>query len=247
MARYAHDVIIPTENSNLSKKNQVAEMFNNISPRYDFLNRFLSAGIDVGWRKKAIKELKLNRPKVILDVATGTADVALLTEKILKPNKIIGIDISVGMLNLGKEKVIKQKKDRIIDLQIGDSESLNFEDNFFDAVTVAFGVRNFENLEKGLEEIYRVLKPTGKLVVLEFSKPQKKGIKGFYHFYMNKIMPYFGSIFSGNKEAYLYLNNSVQAFPEGQEFIKILHETGFTQTYLKTLSLGVCTIYCGRK
>ena len=247
MARYAHDVIIPTENSSLSKKNQVAEMFNNISHRYDFLNRFLSAGIDVGWRKKAIKELKLNRPKVILDVATGTADVALLTEKILKPNKIIGIDISEGMLNLGKEKVIKQKKERIIDLQIGDSENLQFEDNFFDAVTVAFGVRNFENLEKGLKEIFRVLKPTGKLVVLEFSKPNKKGIKGFYHFYMNKIMPQFGSIFSGNKEAYLYLNNSVQAFPEGQEFIKILHEAGFTQTYLKTLSLGVCTIYCGRK
>ena len=123
------------------------------------------------------------------------------------------------MLNLGKEKVIKQKKDRIIDLQIGDSESLNFEDNFFDAVTVAFGVRNFENLEKGLEEIYRVLKPTGKLVVLEFSKPQKKGIKGFYHFYMNKIMPYFGSIFSGNKEAYLYLNNSVQAFPDRKSVV----------------------------
>ncbi len=247
MARYAHDVIIPTENSSLSKKNQVAEMFNNISHRYDFLNRFLSAGIDLWWRKKAIKELKLNRPKVILDVATGTADVALLTEKILKPNKIIGIDISEGMLNLGKEKVIKQKKERIIDLQIGDSENLQFDDNFFDAVTVAFGVRNFENLEKGLKEIFRVLKPTGKLVVLEFSKPNKKGIKGFYHFYMNKIMPQFGSIFSGNKEAYLYLNNSVQAFPEGQEFIKILNETGFTQTYLKTLSLGVCTIYCGRK
>ena len=247
MAKYAHDVIIPTENSSLSKKNQVAEMFNNISHRYDFLNRFLSAGIDVGWRKKAIKELKLNRPKVILDVATGTADVALLTEKILKPNKIVGIDISEGMLNIGKEKVIKQKKERIIDLQLGDCENLKFDDNFFDAVTVAFGVRNFENLEKGLKEIFRVLKPTGKLVVLEFSKPQKKGIKGFYHFYMNKIMPQFGSIFSGNKQAYLYLNNSVQAFPEGQQFIKILHEAGFTQTYLKTLSLGVCTIYCGRK
>ena len=247
MAQYAHDLIIPSNDSELSKKSQVAEMFNSIAHRYDFLNRFLSAGIDVSWRKKAIKELKEHRPKVMLDVATGTADVALLTEKILKPNKIIGIDISEGMLKLGKEKILKQKKERIIQLQLGDCESLNFDDNFFDAVTVAFGVRNFENLNKGLKEIFRVLKPTGKIIVLEFSKPNKKSIKGFYHFYMNKIMPKFGSILSGNKQAYLYLNESVQAFPEGQQFLKILNETGFTQTYLKTLSLGVCTIYCGRK
>ena len=247
MANYAHDLIIPTENTSVSKKNQVAEMFNSIANRYDFLNRFLSAGIDVGWRKKAIKELVANKPKVILDVATGTADVALLTEKILNPNKIIGVDISEGMLSLGREKIIKKNKQTTIDLQSGDCENLQFEDNFFDAVTVAFGVRNFENLEKGLKEINRVLKPRGKVVILEFSKPKKKGIKGFYHFYMNKIMPQFGSIFSGNKQAYLYLNNSVQAFPEGKEFLNILNETGFTQTYLKTLSLGVCTIYCGLK
>ena len=247
MAKYAHDLVMPNEASNESKKNQVAEMFNNIAHRYDFLNRFMSAGIDIGWRKKAINEISSVRPKVILDVATGTADVALLTNKMLQPNKIIGIDISEGMLNLGREKIAKLNLQRIIDLQLGDSEAIDFEDNYFDAVTVAFGVRNFENLEKGLKEILRVLKPRGKFVVLECSRPTKKGFKGFYHFYMNKIMPRFGSIFSGNKEAYLYLNNSVQAFPEGQQFLNIMNEAGFTQTYLKTLSLGVCTIYCGSK
>lgn len=247
MAKYAHDLVMPDVASDLSKKAQVAEMFNNIAHRYDFLNRFMSVGIDVGWRKKAIKELADLRPKVILDVATGTADVAVLTNKILRPNKIIGIDISEGMLNLGREKIEKLNLQRTIELQLGDSENLAFEDNYFDAVTVAFGVRNFENLEKGLKEILRVLKPRGKFVVLECSKPQKKGIKGFYHFYMNKIMPNFGSILSGNKQAYLYLNNSVQAFPEGQQFLNIMNEAGFTQTYLQTLSLGVCTIYCGSK
>jgi demethylmenaquinone methyltransferase/2-methoxy-6-polyprenyl-1,4-benzoquinol methylase len=247
MAKYAHDAVLPNVASKLSKKNQVAEMFNNIAHRYDFLNRFMSAGIDVSWRKKAIYQLVELRPKVILDVATGTADVALLTNKILHPNKIIGIDISEGMLNLGREKIAKLNLQRTIDLQLGDCEDLPFDDNYFDAVTVAFGVRNFENLEKGLKEVLRVLKPRGRFVVLECSRPTKKGITGFYHFYMNKIMPNFGSIFSGNKQAYLYLNNSVQAFPEGHQFLNIMNEAGFTQTYLKTLSLGVCTIYCGSK
>ncbi len=247
MAKYAHELVLPNEASDVTKKNQIAAMFNNIAHRYDFLNRFMSAGIDMRWRKKAIKELEDLRPKIMLDVATGTADVALLTNKILNPNRIIGIDISEGMLQLGREKIAKLKLQNKIELQLGDCEALAFEDNCFDAVTVAFGVRNFENLEKGLKEVFRVLKPRGRFVVLECSKPQKKGVKGFYHFYMNKIMPKFGSIFSGNKEAYLYLNNSVQAFPEGQQFLKIMHEAGFTQTYLKTLSLGVCTIYCGSK
>lgn len=247
MAKYAHDLVMPDVASDLSKKTQVAQMFNNIAHRYDFLNRFMSAGIDVGWRKKAIKELVSLRPKMVLDVATGTADVALLANKILHPNKIIGIDISEGMLSLGREKIEKLNLQRTIELQLGDSENLAFEDNYFDAITVAFGVRNFENLEKGLKEILRVLKPRGKFVVLECSKPQKQGIKGFYNFYMNKIMPNFGSILSGNKQAYLYLNNSVQAFPEGQQFLNIMNEAGFTQTYLQTLSLGVCTIYCGSK
>ena len=247
MAKYAHDLVMPNVASDESKKNQVATMFNTIAHKYDFLNRFMSGGIDVAWRKKAILELQNLKPKIVLDVATGTADVALLTHKLLQPTKIFGIDISEGMLNLGKEKIAKLSLQNTINLQLGDCESLQFADNYFDAVTVAFGVRNFENLEKGLKEILRVLKPNGKLSILEASKPQQKSIRKLYNFYMVKIMPKFGGMLSGNKQAYLYLNNSVQAFPEGHQFLNILNETGFTQTYLKTLSLGVCTIYCGSK
>lgn len=197
MAKYAHDLVVPNTASNASKKMQVAEMFNNIAHRYDFLNRFMSGGIDVGWRKKTIQQLTTLQPQLVLDVATGTADVALLTHKLLHPKKIIGIDISEGMLALGKQKIAKQQLQNQIELQLGDSEALNFADNYFDAATVAYGVRNFENLEKGLKEVLRVLKPGGKLVVLECSKPTKQGIKGLYRFYMNKIMPGFGSMLSG--------------------------------------------------
>lgn len=159
MAKYAHDLVVPNTASNASKKMQVAEMFNNIAHRYDFLNRFMSGGIDVGWRKKTIQQLTTLQPQLVLDVATGTADVALLTHKLLHPKKIIGIDISEGMLALGKQKIAKQQLQNQIELQLGDSEALNFADNYFDAATVAYGVRNFENLEKGLKEVLRVLKP----------------------------------------------------------------------------------------
>jgi demethylmenaquinone methyltransferase/2-methoxy-6-polyprenyl-1,4-benzoquinol methylase len=222
-------------------------MFNSIAFRYDFLNRFLSAGIDIRWRKKAIKQLKALQPQTILDVATGTADVALLTHELLQPNKIIGIDISEGMLDFGRKKIAKAGLQNSIELFTGDSEKINFADNSFDAITVAFGVRNFENLENGLKEMYRVLKPGGKAVVLEFSKPKQTAFKGFYKLYMNTIAPGFGKMFAKNKDAYQYLNGSIQAFPEGQQFLNIMHEAGFTQTYLKTLSLGICTIYCGSK
>jgi demethylmenaquinone methyltransferase / 2-methoxy-6-polyprenyl-1,4-benzoquinol methylase len=247
MVKYAHDLVLPNAASNVSKKNQVAAMFNNIAHNYDFLNRFMSGGIDISWRKKTILQLKNIQPKIVLDVATGTADIALLTHKMLQPTKIMGIDISEGMLQLGNQKIAKLNLQNTIELQLGDAENLPFEDNYFDAVTVAYGVRNFENLEKGLKEILRVLKPNGKLAVLECSKPNNKGIKGLYNFYMVKVMPKLGGFLSGNKQAYLYLNNSVQAFPEGQHFLNILNQTGFTQTYLKPLSLGVCTIYCGSK
>ncbi len=247
MAKYLHDTVLPNIASTESKKKQVAAMFNNIAHKYDFLNRFMSGGTDLKWRKKTINELINIKPTMLLDVATGTADVAILANEILHPNKIIGIDISEGMLNLGKEKVAKLNLNNKIDLQIGDSENLNFPDNYFDAVTVAYGVRNFENLEKGLKEILRVLKPNGKLAILEATKPQNKFFRMLCKFYTLKIIPKFGGILSGNKQAYLYLNNSVQAFPEGQQFLNILIDTGFTQTYLKTLSLGVCTIYCGSK
>jgi demethylmenaquinone methyltransferase/2-methoxy-6-polyprenyl-1,4-benzoquinol methylase len=247
MTKFAHDNIVPKSESNLSKKQQVAEMFNDIAFRYDFLNRFLSVGIDVQWRKKAIQQLADLKPQYVLDVATGTADVALLTHKILKPKKIIGIDISEGMLDFGRKKIAEQGLQQTIELQTGDSENIGFENNTFDAITVAFGVRNFQDLEKGLKEMLRVLKPGGKLVILEFSKPKQTAFKGVYKLYMNTIAPGFGKMFAKNKEAYQYLNGSIQAFPEGQSLLNIMHEAGFTQTYLKTLTLGICTIYCGSK
>jgi demethylmenaquinone methyltransferase / 2-methoxy-6-polyprenyl-1,4-benzoquinol methylase len=247
MEKYAHDGVVPQKDSSLSKKEQVADMFDNIAFKYDFLNRFLSAGIDITWRKKAIKQLTNLQPQKVLDVATGTADVALMTYDILKPTNIIGIDISEGMLDLGRQKIAAKGLQNIIQLYKGDSENIGYHDNSFDAITVAFGVRNFQNLLKGLQEMRRVLQPGGKLVILEFSRPKNIVFKQFYNLYMNVIAPSFGKLFAKNKDAYQYLNDSVQAFPEGQTFLTIMHEAGFTQTYLKSLSLGICTIYCGVK
>jgi len=247
MAKYAHDTIVPFKESDQSKKQQVAAMFDKIAFRYDFLNRFLSAGIDVSWRKKAIKQLKALQPKLILDVATGTGDVAILAQKILRPAKITGIDISEGMLEIGRNKIAKLSLQNEIELLKGDSETLSFADNTFDAITVAFGVRNFQNLEKGLSEMLRVLKPGGKLVVLEFSRPKQFVFKALYNLYMNKIAPGFGQFFAKNKDAYQYLNDSVQKFPEGEQFISILQNAGYTATYYKPLTFGICSIYCGSK
>ncbi len=247
MAKFAHDEIMPFRQSDLDKKEQVAQMFNSIAFRYDFLNRFLSVGIDKGWRKKAINQLKDLNPKLILDVATGTGDVAIMTYHQLNPEKIIGIDISEGMLEFGNKKLANLQLNKVIELQKGDSETIQFEGNHFDAVTVAFGVRNFQHLEKGLAEMQRVLKSGGKLVVLEFSKPTFAPVRAFYKFYMNVIGPSISKLFGSNKAAYQYLNDSVQAFPEGQTFLNLMNEAGFTQTYLIKLSLGICTIYCGSK
>lgn len=247
MAKFAHDEVVPYQNSGLNKKQQVADMFNSIAYRYDFMNRFLTAGIDIGWRKKAIRQLTALAPKKILDVATGTGDVAIMTHRMLQPEKIIGIDISEGMLELGRKKLETLQLTGKIELKTGDSEGIGFEDNTFDAVTVAFGVRNFQHLEKGMKEMHRVLRPGGKLVVLEFSKSKNKTFAALCNFYMNIITPAIGKLFAKNKDAYQYLNDSVQAFPEGQTFLTIMNEAGFTQTYLKTLSFGICTIYCGSK
>ncbi|MEO8109659.1 MAG: bifunctional demethylmenaquinone methyltransferase/2-methoxy-6-polyprenyl-1,4-benzoquinol methylase UbiE [Ginsengibacter sp.] len=247
MNTYSHDAVVPFLNSPESKKKQVENMFNNIAFRYDFLNRFLSAGIDKGWRKKAIRQLVSLQPKTILDVATGTGDFAITSYNILKPEKITGIDISDGMLDIGRKKVEKLKLEKKIELLNGDSEAIFYSDNSFDAVTVAFGVRNFENLEKGLSEIYRVLKPGGKLIVLECSRPSLPIIKNFYNFYLNYVTPKVGKLISKNKDAYQYLNNSVQQFPEKKTFTHILNQLGYRHAFYKTLTLGICTIYCGEK
>jgi len=247
MSEYAHDTIVPYKDSGLSKKKQVAGMFNDIAFRYDFLNRFLSAGIDVRWRKKAIHQLAGIKPERILDVATGTADVAIMASGILKPDKIIGIDISDGMLDIGRQKIRKLDLQDTIELLNGDCETINFDDDSFEAVTVAFGVRNFENLEKGLSEIRRVLKPGGKLVILEFSKPKMPVVKSMYNLYMKYICPTVGKLFSKNRSAYRYLDESISKFPEGENFTSILDNLGYRNTYSKTLSLGICSIYCGEK
>ncbi len=247
MGNFAHDTIVPDQTSNLPKKEQVALMFDQIAPKYDFLNRFLSAGIDISWRKKALNLLKKKNPEIILDVATGTADLAIMASKILAPKKIIGIDISEGMLSFGRQKIATQNLSSIIELQSGDSEAIHFPDESFDAVTVSFGVRNFQNLEKGIGEIFRVLKKNGTLVVLEFSKPKLPLIKQVYSLYMNVVTPGMGGLFSKNKNAYQYLNDSVQKFPEGKAFISVLENAGFQKTNIKPLSLGICTIYTGEK
>ncbi|MEP6928160.1 MAG: bifunctional demethylmenaquinone methyltransferase/2-methoxy-6-polyprenyl-1,4-benzoquinol methylase UbiE [Ginsengibacter sp.] len=247
MNTYSHDTVVPFRHSTESKKKQVENMFDKIAFRYDFLNRFLSAGIDVRWRKKAIGELISLHPKNILDVATGTGDFAITSYKLLKPEKITGIDISEGMLEVGQKKIMRLGLQNNIQLLNGDSEAIFYKDDTFDAVTVAFGVRNFENLEKGLSEIYRVLKPGGKLVVLEFSKPSLPVIRNLYNFYMKFVTPKIGKIISKNNDAYQYLNNSVQQFPEKESFIHILNNLGYRHSFYKTLSLGICTIYCGEK
>jgi demethylmenaquinone methyltransferase/2-methoxy-6-polyprenyl-1,4-benzoquinol methylase len=247
MPKYAHEKVLPYEGSGESKKQQVARMFDEISGKYDFLNRFLSAGIDVTWRKKMLKTLKPLQPKIMLDVATGTGDVAIMAEALLKPEKIIGIDISDGMLELGREKLRTRQLTDVITLQNGDSEAIDFPDNSFDAVTVAFGVRNFENLEKGLQEILRVLKPGGMLCVLEFSKPTLPGIEQLYNLYLGILAPEIAKLVSKNKDAYKYLNNSVRAFPEGKAFTAIMNLSGYKETTCRKLSLGICSLYTGRK
>ncbi|HKK78673.1 MAG TPA: bifunctional demethylmenaquinone methyltransferase/2-methoxy-6-polyprenyl-1,4-benzoquinol methylase UbiE [Phaeodactylibacter sp.] len=230
-----------------SKKEQVSRMFDGIAPYYDFLNRLLSLGIDTVWRKRAIDQLKGAAPKHILDVATGTADVALEMARRLQPERIIGLDIAPQMLDVGREKVRKKGLERIIELQVGDSENLPFANNTFDALTVAFGVRNFEHLEKGLQEMYRVLKPGGKLVVLEFSKPRIFPFKQLYDFYFRNILPAVGRFTSKDPRAYRYLYESVQAFPDREQFTNILSKTGYKSNQCIPLTLGICSIYTGVK
>ena len=230
-----------------SKKSQVSNMFDNIAPWYDFLNHFLSLGIDITWRKKAIAALRDLSPKKILDVATGTADLAIEAERQLSPDQVIGIDIANEMLEVGRQKLKKRQLSGKIELFLGDSENLAFPDNTFDAVTVAFGVRNFENMEKGLLEMCRVLRSGGRVAILEFSRPTLFPFKQLYNFYFRNLLPLIGKFTSKDPKAYRYLYESVQAFPDGKDFVNVLEKSGFRNARFKSLTLGVCTLYLAEK
>ena len=229
-----------------SKKAQVAEMFNNIAHRYDFLNHFLSVGIDKLWRKKVVKLLSEKQPKQILDIATGTGDLAIALAR-LKPQSIVGADISEGMLKVAEQKIVRKKLSDIISVELGDSENLRFESESFEAVTAAFGVRNFENLDAGLTEMYRVLKPQGQLAILEFSKPRMFPFKQLYQFYFKTLLPLWGRMISKDNSAYTYLPESIKAFPDGADFIKRLESVGFNFRKEYRLTFGVATIYFAQK
>ena len=233
-------------NSDKSKKEEVEQMFDNISDKYDFLNHFLSLGIDKIWRKKAVKELREVSPSKILDIATGTGDFAIANMK-LQPEEIVGIDISNGMLEVGRKKMRKKKLDHIITMKQADSENLPFDDDYFDGLTVGFGVRNFENLEKGLSEMLRVLRPGGKAVILEFSKPKKFPIKQSFTFYSKYVIPILGKSISKDEKAYAYLPESVEAFPEGKQFENILIKLDYKNVKSSLVSGGIATIYTGIK
>ena len=238
--------IKPYKDSDLGKKEQVATMFNNISKNYDGLNRVISFGIDVSWRKKVVKIISKNNPQQILDIATGTGDLALMMSN-LNPTKIIGLDISEGMLEVGKQKISNANLSDKIEMVVGDSENMPFKDNTFDAITVSFGVRNFANLDKGLTEIRRVLKPNGTFVILETSNPTKFPFKQGYKFYTSFILPIIGKIFSKDKVAYSYLSESANYFPFGKKFDNILKKNGFINTEYKPVTFGVATIYSATK
>lgn len=237
---------LPNKNSEQSKKNQVEEMFDSISPRYDLLNHLLSANIDKLWRRNTINKLKLFKPNLILDIATGTADFAVAATKI-KGTKLVGVDISEGMLKVGRKKIEKKKLTESIELIKADSEDLPFANDKFDAAIVGFGVRNFENLKKGLTEIKRVLKPGAVFYILEFSKPAKSPYKQIYQFYFTRILPLVGRIVSKNSNAYTYLPESVKEFPDGEKFLTILADVGFVNNKSFLQTFGIATIYEAHK
>ncbi len=238
--------VTPYQDSDLGKKEQVTQMFDKISENYDGLNRVISFGIDIKWRKRVVAILKNKKPEILLDIATGTGDLAINLVQ-TGAMKIIGLDISPGMLKVGKKKVLDKHMEKTIEMIEGDSENLPFEDNTFDAVTVAFGVRNFETLEKGLFEIHRVLKPKGTFVVLETSVPTKTPFKQGYHFYTKNILPRIGKLFSKDDSAYAYLSESASVFPHGENFNNILRKIGFIDVVNKPQTFGVASIYVATK
>jgi demethylmenaquinone methyltransferase/2-methoxy-6-polyprenyl-1,4-benzoquinol methylase len=238
----SHDPIKPYGNQNATKKEEVATMFNNISGNYDQLNRMISFGADVKWRKKVLKLVTEAKPESVLDIATGTGDLAILFAQ-TQAKRIVGLDISIGMLAIGKEKIKKLKLDERIEMMVGDSENLPFQDATFDVVTVSFGIRNFENLKKGLSEILRVLSPNGKLIVLETSVPDQFPFKQGYYIHSRIVLPAIGKLFSKDKRAYTYLSESANAFPYGERLCEIFKEVGFTKAIYEKQTFGVATIY----
>lgn len=232
--------------TNRGKKEKVRTMFNDIAPKYDLLNHVLSMGIDIQWRKKVRRLLATINPKKILDIATGTGDLAIELSK-LKPDEIIGADIAVDMLKIGEEKIKAKKLNNIIKMEPGDSEDLRFDENYFDAVTVAFGVRNYENLLKGLTEMNRVMRPGGLVAILEFSKPHNFPFRNIYNFYFKNILPSIGRMVSKNDEAYTYLPDSVQKFPENKEFMNVMEKAGYKNIKQQRLTFGIATLYSGTK
>ena len=238
--------VVPYKDSTLPKKAQVERMFDRIAYRYDLLNHLLSLNIDKLWRRRAVKLLQSRNPKIILDVATGTADFAVAAAK-LSPEKIFGVDLSEKMLESGRKKIEKKGLNALIELKKGDAEHLPFEENFFDAVTTGFGVRNFENLKKGLDEIFRILRPGGTFIVLEFSRPKNPVFRKLYFFYFTKVLPWLGKVVSKDKSAYTYLPESVREFPDGEEFGAILGSVGFVKCRWSPQTLGIATIYEAQK
>lgn len=222
-------------------------MFDTIAPSYDSLNRMMTFGLDKRWRRIAMKCLTKYHPELILDVATGTGDLPLLMEKMLSPKKITGIDLSEGMLNIARKKINEHNLNHTIEFFREDCLSLSFPDNSFDAITVAFGVRNFERLEQGYSEMYRVLKPGGALVVIELSTPGHSPFKQLYRLYAFHIIPWMGKLFTKDNRAYTYLPLSIAAAPQGEEMLKIFRKVGFSKTFCRKLTFGVCTIYIGEK
>jgi len=238
---------LPYDDQSVDKKTQVTNMFDKIAPYYDFLNRLLTLGIDQRWRRKAILVLKDHPNEHILDLATGTADMPIMMHKLLNPTKITGIDISKNMIEIGQKKIANRKLEDQIELKLGDSERIDFESGTFDAATASFGVRNFGDLKLGLSEMHRVLKNQGKIVILEFSKPTIFPIKQLFNIYFKYILPQVGKLTSKDPKAYQYLYESVQAFPDYENFAEVMKSCGFKNVSWKALTMGICTIYTGEK
>jgi demethylmenaquinone methyltransferase/2-methoxy-6-polyprenyl-1,4-benzoquinol methylase len=238
--------LIKPYNSNTSKKNEVRAMFNSIAPKYDLLNHLLSMGIDVIWRKRVIRELKKYKPSIVLDMATGTGDLAIMAAHSGIP-QVVGIDLSSEMVAVGNAKILKKELDQKIELKVGDAEKIQQVDNMFDAAMVAFGVRNFEDLEKGLLEMNRVLQPGAPLLVLEFSKARRFPIKQLYAFYSFTFLPFIGKMISKDARAYNYLPESIKAFPSGGDFLSIMKQCNYDDRRQIPLTSGIATIYIGHK